>query len=339
MKKTILLIGILTAFIFAEFDKVGTTTAQFLKLGVGARALGMGGSFVALADDGSATYWNPAGLANLRSPSLSLYHNPWVLDIKHEYLSMAFPQGRVGTVGFFVSALTMGEKEVTTVNQPEGTGIYYSTLDLAVGASYAMRLSDRFSYGLTLKYIRLSGYNETAGTVAFDLGSILRTNFYDTRIGISLSNFGGELTYSGRDLLHPADIDDDVDGNYSTDADLKTQSWPLPMLIRIGIGCTLIGDEKAVFSGGPSNRLIFALDAVHPNDSPEYLGLGLEYGFRESLYLRCGYRLNHVNEALTFGAGLTVSLAALGKTRIDYAVIPMGVFGSSAQLSLEFQFN
>ncbi len=338
MKKILILIGLCSTLIFAEFDKVGTTTAQFLKLGVGARALGMGGSYVALADDGSASYWNPAGLVNQRHPSVSLYHNPWVLDIKHEYLNIALPRGERQTVGFFVSALTMGEKEVTTVNQPGGTGIYYSTLDLAVGASFAARLSDRFSYGLTLKYIRLSAYNETAGTVAFDLGSILRTDFYGTRIGISLSNFGGELSYTGRDLLQPADIDDNSDGNYSTDANLKTQSWPLPLLIRIGVGCTLIGDENAVLEGG-ENQLTFAMDAVHPNDSPEYLGLGLEYGFRESLYLRCGYRLNHVNEALTFGAGIAIKLDSFGKTRIDYAVIPMGVFGTSSQLSLEISLQ
>jgi len=337
MKKLLLLSLVCATFLQGEFDKVGTTTAQFLKIGVGPRAQGMGGSFVAIADDGSATYWNPAGLMSQRNPAVSLFHNPWVLDINHEYLNITIPTGEIGVLGFFYSALTMDEKEVTTIAEQDGTGIYYSTLDMAFGLSYASQMSDRLSYGFSVKYIRLSAYNEVASTFAVDIGSILKTDFYGMSIGMSLSNFGGELRYEGRDLLEDVDTAPEIDGNIHTDVNLVTESWPLPLLIRIGVGLELIGGEDAPVRSD-RNSMIVALDATHPNDGPEFVSLGVEYGLHKSVFLRAGYRFNHVHEAMTFGAGIALKVQPFGITKIDYAVIPMGVFDHTSQVSLEFSF-
>ena len=208
MRKIFLII--LFSFLFGgnEFDKVGSTSAQFLKMGVGARSMGMGGSFVGLANDASALFWNPAGLSFSKGINTLFSHNDWALDISHEFIGAIIPLKNNNHLGVSFSALTMGEKEVTTVIEPDGNGLYYSVLDLAMGLSYAKSISDRLSYGLTLKYIRTSAYNESASTVAFDIGSILRTSFHNLKIGMALSNFGGELRYEGRDLIGKSDIDD-----------------------------------------------------------------------------------------------------------------------------------
>ena len=317
---------------FGEFDKVGTTTAQFLKMGVGARARGMGGSFVALADDGTAHYWNPAGMVATQGISSTFSHTDWALDITHEFVSVTLPRGQAGVFGVSISALTMDEKEVTTVIEQDGNGLYYNVMDMALAASYARRMSDRLSYGMTLKYIHLAAYNEIAQTFAIDLGSILQTDFYGMKIGMALSNFGGEPKYSGRDLLHPVDVENDVDGNVTTEAELKTESWPLPLMIRIGVAMDVIGQGDAILPSG-SSRLTIALDAEHPNDAPEHVNLGVEFAFHEMFFLRGGYRFNYDLEKFTVGAGMKLPLASMVAT-IDYAVMPFGPFGTTSFISI-----
>lgn len=200
-----------------------------------------------------------------------------------------------------------------------------------------MQVSDRLSYGFTLKYIQLSAYNERARTFAFDVGSILRTNFYGMKIGMALSNFGGEMRYQGRDLIAKSDFDEAIEGDFPASVNLNTEAWPLPLLIRIGVALDVMGSNNAVLSN-PSSRFTLALDADHPNDGPEHLNLGGEYAFRELVFLRAGYRVNYDEENITFGAGVRVNLGSLGETVVDYAIKPLGPFGNTSQISIEIQF-
>lgn len=337
MKRRLLLpLLLLTTGLSGDFNKVGTTTAQFLKLGAGARAMAMGGAGAALTADGYSAYWNPAGLALVPGPSLALARHEWVLDITHQYAGVVVPAGKRGAWGLAVTALTMDEKEVTTVREPDGTGLTYAVLDLAVSSSYALRVSDRLAWGGTLKYIRLAAYNEVAQTAALDMGLILRTDFYGLSLGMALSNFGGELRYSGRDLIDKADTDEALAGNYLTDVNLRTEAWPLPLLIRIGTAIRFLGTGPAVLNH-PVHRVTLALDAVHPNDHQEHLNLGIEYAFQEWLYLRGGKRLNYDFESFTLGAGLRLPLGIRGLAALDYAVMPLGPFGQTSQISLELR--
>lgn len=320
------------------FDKVGTTIAPFLKLGVGARAMGMGGSFVALSDDGSAMYWNPAGMMNQKKINTAFIHNNWAMDISHDFIGVSFPTGRSGVLGFSLTALSMDEQDVTTVAEPDGNGLTYSVLDMAIGISYAHQISDRFSYGQTIKYIRLVAFNEIANTIATDIGMLLRTDFHGMKIGMCLSNFGGEPKYEGRDLIESADIDDNIDGNISSDVTLTTEPWPLPLLFRIGIAMDLVGKNDAYMSSS-RNRLTLSLDAEHPNDSREHLNLGGEYSYNELFFIRGGYRFNYDEENWTLGAGVKLDLGILGKTFINYSVRPFGPFGNTNQISIELAIN
>lgn len=317
------------------FDKVATTAAPFLKMGVGARAVAMGGGFVALADDGSALYWNPAGMMQTRGMSVTASHNDWMLDIVHDYVGLTLSTDPHGRIGLSVSSLTMGEQPVRTLESPTGTGLQYGVQDLAINMGYARQITDLLSFGVSGKFIQLQAYNETAHAFALDIGSILQTPHHGVKIGMALSNFGTDVKFSGRDLIIDTDIDSDIDGNYNSDADLRTEPWPLPLLIRIGLSVDLIGDGLAVWQS-TSNRLTLAVDADHPNDGPEHLNAGLEYAFQEKLFLRAGYRHNYDIEAFTMGVGTQLKLKGLGTVRVDYAVIPKERFGSTSILSIEF---
>lgn len=321
---------------FCGFSKVGTAAAQFLKIGIGARAMGMGGTFVAVANDATTLYWNPAGLTNINGISLSLSHSQWFADISHDYVGLAIPWGRNNFLGFSAIALNTSEQEVTTVNQPDGTGIYYDVSDLAIGLSFARALTDRFSTGLTVKYIQQNAYNESANTIAIDIGTYLRTGYHGLTIAMCVSNFGGKMQLGGRDLISLVDVDKNVEGNYNTDARLKTEPWPLPMNFRVGIAMDIIGGTDPFFNT-ENNRFTLAIDGNHPNDNNERVNIGGEYSWRETLFARVGYKINYDVEKWAFGAGLKFNLGRQAMC-VDYAMVDFGDLGMVSRFSVELKF-
>lgn len=336
MKKFItllIIIALQAVSVAGDFSKVGTTSAQFLKIGVGARAMGLGGSFTALANDVSALYWNPAGITNLRGFSFSVTHTEWFADISHDFAGIIYPLSSSDVIALNVVALNTGEQEVTTVTQPEGTGIFYDVSDLAIGLSYARVLTDRFSVGLTVKYIQQNMYNESANTFAVDIGTYLRTGFHDLIIAMNMSNFGGSMQLEGRDLITITDLNNQVSGNYNPDAQLKTEPWPLPLIFRVGIAMDLVGGNDPIVAS-ENNRFTLAIDGVHPNDNTEKLNIGGEYAWNENVFARLGYKINYDVEEWTFGVGLKFDIGS-NQVGFDYALVDFNDLGKVSQISLE----
>jgi len=336
MKKLIILLIIITiqaASFAGDFSKVGTAAAQFLKIGVGARAMGLGGSFTALANDVSTLYWNPAGITNLRGFSFAVTHTEWFADISHDFAGIVYPLSSSDVIALNVVALNTGEQEVTTVTQPEGTGIFYDVSDLAIGLSYARVLTDRFSVGLTVKYIQQNMYNESANTFAVDIGTYLRTGFHDLIIAMNMSNFGGSMQLEGRDLITITDLNNQVSGNYNPDAQLKTEPWPLPLIFRVGIAMDLVGGNDPIVPS-ENNRFTLAIDGVHPNDNTEKLNIGGEYAWNENVFARLGYKINYDVEEWTFGVGLKFDIGS-NQVGFDYALVDFNDLGKVSQISLE----
>jgi Uncharacterised protein family (UPF0164) len=339
MKKLIIILIVIafqTAGFAGDFSKVGTAAAQFLKIGVGARAMGLGGSFTALANDVSTLYWNPAGITNFSGFSLAVTHTEWFADISHDFAGIVYPLSSSDVIALHVIALNTGEQEVTTVTQPEGTGIYYDVSDLAIGLSYARALTDRFSVGLTVKYIQQNLYNESANTFAIDMGTYLRTGFHDLIIAMNMSNFGGNMQLDGRDLITITDVNNQVSGNYNPDARLKTEPWPLPLTFRVGVAMNFVGGDDPIIASD-QNRFTLAVDGVHPNDNTEKVNVGGEYAWNEMVFARVGYRINYDVEKWTFGVGLKMNIGSQC-VGFDYALIDFHDLGKISQFSLEVGF-
>jgi hypothetical protein len=283
-------------------SKVGTTAASFLGIPVGARALGMGTAFTATANDVTALYWNPSGIAGLDKFSIEMMHSDWLADLKFDVVGVVLPIKDAGTLGAQVTVLSMPDQEITTTDQrgQDGTGIFYSAGSMCMGVSFARAFTDRFKLGLTAKYIREWIWHESASTVAVDIGSLYVTEFNGLRLGVDIANLGGQMAMGGRDLIHYHDVDETRDGNNARVlSSWNTDSWPLPMTLRFGMAMEAIQTK--------SHRLTAAVDAVHPNDNEESLNLGAEYAFREQFMLRAGYRSlfkSHSEEGLTLGAGV-----------------------------------
>jgi len=315
------------------FDNVGTTAAQFLKLEVGARAAGLGGNFVALADDPTALYWNPAGIALLEGPAFTAAHVEWLVDITHDFAGFAMPAGD-GAIGVSVIALNTGRWEQTTVAEPEGTGIFVDFSGVSIGFSYARQMTDRFSFGLTGKYVTEKAFNVSAQTAAVDLGTLLDVGYKTLRIGMSITNFGGRMQLSGRDLLTPVDTNSDELAD--ADASLSTDSWSLPLRFRVGMAMDLVGFNGAL-AENEDHRVTVSVDGMHPNDNVESLGVGLEYTLAGMASLRTGYKANHDSEDFTFGGGIrfTVSEVDLG---IDYSYSDLGDLEDVQRASITLLF-
>lgn len=318
----------------SDVSKVGVTAAPFLEIGVGARAIGMGSAYVGTVDDASALYWNPAGIARLNRPEALLVHTVWLADMRYDFAGLVLPLGRYGAIGGSITSLSMDDMEVQTVERPEGTGEYFSAGDIAIGLSYALKLTDRFSIGFTGKYIQQHIWKETAWGIAIDVGTLFTTGFRGLRIGAILSNFGSDMKMTGKDLLVYHDIDPNKLGNNERIfAELKTESWPLPLTFQAGLAMELFQSH--------SHRVTVAADAVHPSDNTESIQVGMEYGLGERVFLRMGYRslfMRESEEGLTLGCGVWLRFLGNVQFRMDYAYAEFGRLENAQRISLGIVF-
>ena len=316
--------------------KAGTSAAQFLKIGVGPRAAALGSSFSALANDASALYWNPAGIAWMPRGHILASHTDWFLDIQHDFLGIVVPISSASRIGFSFTTLNTSDMEQTTIEEPEGNGIYFDVQDIAIGATYSRMMTDRFSFGVTVKFIQQTLFNETAHTIAVDVGGMLKTGFKGMKLGMSMSNFGGRMKLDGRDLIVSYDPHPDQTGNPLVPSRMETESWHLPSNFRIGLALDVIGTAEGLILS-PAQRLTLCVDGSNYNDSPENLSLGMEYAWNEMFFLRAGYKLNHDLETGSAGLGFQLPFQRW-KIQADYAITGMSQLGYVQRIALGIQF-
>lgn len=298
-------------------SKAGTVAGDFLQIGVGARAMAMGGSFVAAADDASALYWNPAGLAHLEGGEVMAAHSSWLAEVRFDYLGAALHMGGLGTLGVSVTMLSVPEMLVRTEDRPEGTGEWFDASDLAIGLSYGRFITDRFAIGATAKFVQQRIWHSTAVGFAVDLGVQFRTDFLGgLTLGAAIYNFGTDMRMSGRDLRTFVDPDPTREGNNNRiPANYETESWSLPLNFQFGLALRPLQTRM--------HQVLLTADALHPSANYESVNVGLEYGFQRRIFLRGGYHALFLPEA---EGGLSAGLAvhqvlpyAGGLAKLEYA--------------------
>lgn len=326
--------------------RVGTTAASFLEYGYGPAGSAMGDAYVAMANDLSSMYWNPAGLAFMKQSEAQFLVQPWVVDINTSYATAGMVLPGIGTIGLGFMSVDYGDMEVTTVDMQEGTGEQFQAKDYAINLSYARALTDWFAFGANAKYIGSEIWHTSASALALDLGVIVKTAFFSPtseraqglRIGMSISNYGTRMRYNGIDLVQSIDIDPYADGNYQyTQGQFRLSEWELPLLFRIGVSVIPVYTEKS--------RLRLAVDALHPNNSSEYVNIGAEYEYNLTgtgkVFLRAGYKSLFLPESeygLGVGAGFVKYLMNNLALKVDYAYRDVGVLGKVHSYSLGFMF-
>ena len=341
MKNVVLYILLITGSCVAQLDntesisKTGTTSAQFLKIGADARGASMGNAFTAMSGGISSMYWNPAGMTSIRKMEAVFLSSDWIAGITYNYTAFGLNLGNVGIVGLSMTSLSTPEDLVRTVEKPNGTGEYFDANDLAINLSYARRLTNKFSLGGNIKYIRQSIWHANANSVAADLGALFITPFNEIRLGASLSNYGSDMQMTGRNQKFSVDPDPINEGNVEfVNAIYETDKFPLPLIFRVGLSGEIINTD---FS-----RLTFAIDALHPNDNVEWVNFGLEFASRDMFFLRGGmstlFRENS-EEGLTLGSGFNYRLPGSStQIKLDYSYSEFGKLRDVQRLSIGIHF-
>lgn len=243
--------------------KAGTVTATFLELPVSARGMGMADALLPIADDVSAIYFNPAGLTQLENWTAAFTHLELPVDVREEWLGAARTFDNLGiTAGISLTHLYTDQMDETTPLAPEGTGRTFSWTNTALGLTVAKRLTDKFSTGITVKYLNQSAMEFNSDGWAADVGTFYDTGWKSLKVAMIIANFGPDMTF------------------------FNEKEDPLPILFKFGMAMDLKGtpaDEHYVQG---------AFEFGHPSDNLEQINLGVEYAFKQAFFLRMGKKIN-----------------------------------------------
>jgi len=294
-------------------QRAGTATAEFLKIGVGARAAGMGESFVALANDASALYWNPAGLVQFGDNEVIAAHTNWLVDIKHEFVGGVYHITTEDAVGLSVTSLQTDDMPVTTELQPYGNGTYFRYGDLAVGVTYSRKMTPQFSFGATVRYLHETLDVLTMSGVVVDLGTYYWTGLGTSRFSAVVTNFGNQMAPQGTVTA--------IDGSKIS----EFQEFSPPTIFKFGFAFEPYTDDN--------NSITTSIQLNHPNDNSENFSVGVEYQLLKTVYLRGGYKFNVDEESYTFGAGVATTLTTV-HLNVDYGYSAFGRLGGVQRLTL-----
>jgi hypothetical protein len=290
------------------FEKVGTFDGQFLKIGVGARGEGMGGAFVAVADDATALFWNAAGIARIDADKsqLSLSHANWPAELSFDQVGYVFHMKKIpGAFGVQLRALSMQPMDETTAYEPYGTGKTFDAGMMAFGVTYARSFTDKFSAGFTGNLVHEGLADLSQQTMAFDVGTLYDVGTAGMKIGMAISNIGSEIQFIDR-------------------------SARIPAVFRVGTSATLLSSADQKLTG--------SFEFSHPPDNSERMNFGGEYAFRKYLFVRGGYNYRYDSQGLAGGVGFHFPVSVAGMADVDYAYTDMKALGGVHRFSLMFIF-
>ena len=317
--------------VFSQTQKLAQTGMKFLNVSTDARNAGMGNAITSLYGGSSAMFYNPAAMAEIdKVADVTLSQTNWIADINYIAASVAFQpfDSYMGVFGVSVVAVDYGDFQQTIRSDNEKGFIdigTYSPSAISIGLGYARSLSEKFSIGGNIKYVRQSligngviglldgGAYDTKkfeeSVFAFDFGLIYKTGFRSLNLGMSVRNFSEEIKY----------VED---------------GFQLPIIFQLGMSMNLLDlldyDPK-------EHSFLFSIDASHPRDYEEQIFIGGEYTFINSFSARIGYNFPRDDGGLSAGVGLKHEVQGL-LVSVDYAYAPWDIFDDVHRFSIRFGY-
>jgi hypothetical protein len=319
--------------------KLAQTGMKFLSVGMGARQAALADAFTASEGNSASMFYNPAGMARLGGfADVAIGQVNWIADIRQSYASVAFSpfSGDYGVVGLSFQYSDYGEIQATILANNSQGFLDIGTIrpnSYAVGLGYARALTDKFSVGGNVKYVRqdlgngimeatyvgtageYTGANVTSETknavdvLAFDFGLMYRTGFKSLTLGMAVRNFAREVKY-------------------------QKESFQLPLAFKLGISMNVF--DLTGFNR-ETQALLISVDAEHPRDFPEQIKVGAEYVFMNMVSARVGYVGPADEHSISYGLGFQLAMAG-AQLGLDYAYTPFGIFNNVQRFSVRFGF-
>jgi len=298
--------------------KAGINGAAFLKVGAGAREVGLGSAVTTLGGEVEQMFWNPAGivLTDERMQASFSYAN-WLAGITHVVGAVSYNVEGIGTFG--AGLITFGDGSIPAMRDPftdPGSGSTFAYMDMAAQVTYARHVTDLLTLGITAKFINEKIDDRSATAVAFDVGSLYTIGMLDWKVGARLSNVGSDLTY---------------------------YDYASPIPITFSMGTSIVPLKTDVQS------VLFSADVVKQQDYLPYFNVGMEYTIQDMIALRAGYKLNYSDtqdlgrttrnpiqtsiEGWSLGAGLHATVADY-TVRFDYSFTDMKILNDVHRFTL-----
>ncbi len=301
IRKFIIAVLIFSPVLFAQFQRPGSTDAQFLKIGISPRGTALGDAYISAVEGAEGTFYNSAALAWIQGTDIVFNHNFWFAGINHDYAAAAQTFEDIGTFAAAVTALYTDMMKVRTPLQPDGTGETFSAGNYKFGISYSRFFTEQVTVGLTLNYINMTLYKDfSANAFSVDIATMYTSGFRDFKFAMQISNFGSQVKY-------------------------VNESYPLPTAFTFGASINAIDGED--------QKVMVSFAATKPNDGQPLTQVGGEYSFQDTFFARGGYKINYDVATFSFGAGVQLEVSGIS-SRVDYSFSRFGLLGNAHRVGI-----
>lgn len=302
--------------------RVGTAGFAFLEIPATARMAAMGDAYIAMGEITTAEglFMNPATLGYVTGKSVSVSYGTWLADMNHQTAAFAVGLEKFGSVGVSFIRLDAGDLrgavlDETTISGWRQTGTF-NFGSWAIGPTYALRMTDRFSFGATMRYVRESASNVkeigrgsdfSASNWIAEVGTLYYTGFGSLRFATNIQGVG-------------------------FDSKFESDPFQAPVTYRIGAGYD--------FFDAPESPAVLTMvfEALHPTDSEEKINVGAELWLADLVALRGGYKFNYSEEDYTAGIGFRFDMGGGRPVGADFAYVNYGQLDTVTRFSLNIGF-
>lgn len=330
--KIILILGIFLSCLYAqsgiepyEVERAGQSGWQFLKINGDAKQAAMGSAFTALGQgDANSIFGNPAALTNVSNIDIVFNRTNWIADIGYNSISVAKNFDAIGFFAVHLANVDYGSI-AETINSPIAgedrteaviTGRTFTASDLAIGVTYARKITEQLSVGGNVRWIRETIAEVSMTNWAIDVGTLFYTGYRSLRLGVVARNFGPDSHFFG----------------FSEEYQSEPVDVKMPLDFRFGVAMDFFDEQ------GSPHLLTLSLEANHPNDTEEKLHFGSEYKFNNIFSIRGGYKFNYDEESFTFGLGIQYPVLDYN-LKVHYAYVDFGDLKNVHMFTLGIGYN